>query len=471
MNKKYKIVAIIIPLLLFLSIGVSFVNYRVALSSTQNQLKKQSLPLSIDNIYTEIQKQIIEPYLVSSMMANDTFVLDWLQNKEGNITSIQKYLESIKNKYGMLVSFLVSEKTHNYYTQDGLIERVTPTKESNRWYFTFRRSQKNSEINIDFNDKLASDLVMFINFKMFDDTFHYLGATGVGIEVSYVQEMFKRFKTKYHLDVGFLDSHGSALFQKTHGQTLSIPKRYYEQIFSKEPQSFEYNQNGSDFIVDTKYIRELDIYLIVKANVDDFTQQTQQTFYFSLTLSILLSFVIAIILVRLVHNYNKKIEHLSEFDELTNLPNRKNFNRTFTYAFHLAQREKKNLSLMFIDLDDFKNINDTFGHHVGDAVLHKFAKVLKTNLRKSDLVARWGGDEFAVAFVGTDLITAKELAEKIRIKVKNSSLFLHLLNKPLTISAGVIEILENETFEAALTRVDQAMYISKSNGKNKITPL
>lgn len=469
MNSKYKIILLVVPLLLLLSMGISFANYRVAMNSTELQLKKQSLPLSIDNIYTEIQKQIIEPYLVSSMMANDTFVLDWLQKDEHNTAAIEKYLESIKNKYGMLVSFLVSEKTHNYYTQDGYIETVVPTKETNKWYFAFKRSQKSSEINIDFNDKLANDLVMFINFKMFDEQFHYLGATGVGIEISYVQEMLKRFKVKYHLNVGFLDAKGNSIFQQAHMKKFTIPKRYYEQIFSKEPQSFEYQQDGSYFIVNTKYIRELDIYLIVKAKVDDFTQEAKHILYLSLTLSMALSLIIALILVRLIHNYNKKIEHLAEFDELTNLPNRKHFHRTFKYAFNLAQREHKPLALMFIDIDNFKNINDTLGHDVGDTVLQKFAKILETNIRKTDLIARWGGEEFVIAFVGADLNSAKELAEKIRIKVKNSSLFLHLLNEPLTISAGVIEVLENETFEAALTRADKAMYTSKTNGKNRVT--
>lgn len=80
MNSKYKIAIIIGVLLVVLSISITSINYFVSLNNTQQQLKNQALPLSLDNIYTEIQKHIIEPYLVSSMMANDTFVQDWLIN-------------------------------------------------------------------------------------------------------------------------------------------------------------------------------------------------------------------------------------------------------------------------------------------------------------------------------------------------------------------------------------------------------
>ena len=92
MKKNYRIVAVITVLMLILSLLISVVNYTVALRSMQQQLKTQSLPLSLDNIYTEIQKQIIEPYLVSSMMANDTFVKDWLVNDEESVEKITQYL-------------------------------------------------------------------------------------------------------------------------------------------------------------------------------------------------------------------------------------------------------------------------------------------------------------------------------------------------------------------------------------------
>ncbi|MBL6973014.1 MAG: cache domain-containing protein, partial [Sulfurimonas sp.] len=218
MKYKYKIVVIIAFLLLTLSMGVSFINYTISMNSTQNQLKTQSLPLSVDNIYTEIQKHMIEPFLVSSMMAQDTFVKDWILKEENNTEKIQKYLDSIKNKYGLLSAFLVSHKTKNYYTQDGFLETVHESNPRNQWYFRFKDIAQDNEINLDFNEHLSNTLMMFINFKMFDKNYNYLGATGIAMKISYIDNMLKSFKENYKLTVSFLDKDGNVVLSREHNQ-------------------------------------------------------------------------------------------------------------------------------------------------------------------------------------------------------------------------------------------------------------
>jgi len=124
MKSNYKIITIITILLLTLSITISFFNYMVSKNETQTNLRTQSLPLSVDNIYTVIQKQLIEPYLVSSMMAHDTFLKHWLLHDENETRKIADYLSSIKEKYGLLTSFLVSQESQNYYTHNETVNLV-----------------------------------------------------------------------------------------------------------------------------------------------------------------------------------------------------------------------------------------------------------------------------------------------------------------------------------------------------------
>ena len=138
MNSKYKIVVVISILLVILSLSITSVNYFVSLNSTQKQLRDQSLPLSLDNIYTVIQKHIIQPYLVSSMMANDTFVQDWILEEEINPNKIKQYLSSVKNKYGMFTSFLVSEKSGKYYSQNGFVEKIQKENSNNKEVSSFK---------------------------------------------------------------------------------------------------------------------------------------------------------------------------------------------------------------------------------------------------------------------------------------------------------------------------------------------
>jgi len=161
---------------------------------THSQLKNSSIPLTVDNIYTEIQKLIIEPNLIASMMAHDTFMKDWLANQESDNEQIVKYLDTIQNKYQMFATFLVSEKTQNYYSAAGLLEKMEGGNQNNDWYFAFKNNPEVHEINIDKNEHMGSLLVMFINHKIFDNDFHMIGETGVGIRTSYINDMIKQFR-------------------------------------------------------------------------------------------------------------------------------------------------------------------------------------------------------------------------------------------------------------------------------------
>ena len=114
----------------------------------------------------------------------------------------------------MLVTFLVSQESQHYYTHNGLLETIDKKNAANNWYFDFKNSPQHHEINLDTNTNVSNELIMFINFKMFDKKFHYIGATGVGIQVSYINEMLTMFKNNFKLKVSFVDSEGLILFKQ-----------------------------------------------------------------------------------------------------------------------------------------------------------------------------------------------------------------------------------------------------------------
>ena len=475
MKSKYKIVTIISFLLLTLSVGSSLLNYKISMDAAQNQLKTKSLPLSVDNIYTEIQKHIIEPFLVASMMANDTFVKDWIVQGENNVQKIQKYLDSIKNKYGMLATFLVSQKTKNYYTHNGVIKQVDKQDSTNKWYYEFKNSPNNHEINLDLNKHLSDTLIMFINFKMLDENFNYLGATGVGIEISYINDMLKMFKDIYKLKVSFLDANANIILSEEHNQSKMINldsidelSKYKDTILLKNSHIIEYEKDGYKYLLNTKYIEELNIYLLVEAKLDSFTQNTKNTFYLNMSMSLLLTFIITLIAIIVICKHNKKLEKLINYDLLTQIPNRRNFKEKFEYLLLLNKRNNQPLSLLFIDLDNFKKINDKFGHQVGDEVLKEFSLVLKQNIRKTDIYARWGGEEFIVAFVGTSVDEAVRISNKIREAVQKNKKIKTLISGSLTISCGVTQSTDDDTVDTIIAKADKAMYDAKGSGKNKV---
>ena len=446
-----------------------------ALNSTHKQLKKQSLPLSLDNIYTDIQKSIIEPHLVSSMMANDTFVQEWLLDGEEENAKIIRYLKSIKNKYNMFSTFFVSDKTQDYYTNNGFIEKLTKDNPAHKWYFNFKEIQESKELNLDYNKNLSNSLILFINHKILDKDYNYLGTTGVALKLSYINDLLKKFRQEHHFIVTFFNQDGTiVLTEKAVVRSKNIDdipelKPYKDIILSKELKSFEYVKNKQKHIVNTKYIPELNLYLSVDANLEDFIYKTKQTLYLNILTSFIITIMILIIVFLTIKKYSHEIEKLSNYDILTSVPNRRYFEELFHKQILVCRRNKNDMAIVFVDIDDFKSINDTFGHNTGDEVLKILAKILSTSIRETDLIARWGGEEFVIALVNSSVDESLKVAEKLRLAIENDGKLKKLINHPVTGSFGLTMLNEHDTQDEIIARADGAMYTSKENGKNRIT--
>lgn len=474
MKSKYSVVAIISSLLIVLSITISVINYMVSLENTQAQLKNQSLPLSLDNIYTEIQKNIIEPYLVSSMMANDTFVKDWIQTKEEEQEKIEEYLNTIKNKFGMFSTFLISEKSKHYYTHEGFVETIQKDNPTNKWYFDFKNHQGVHEINLDFNEHLSNSMIMFINYKIFDNSFRLLGATGVALKISYIDEMLKMFRLKHNFKVYFLNKAGKVVLSERSATKFKHIKEVEELlklkdiILSKEPAKVEYSKDDNRYLLQTKFIPELNSYLIVEAKLDDFVKGVRNAFYINLFISLIITLIIAIIIFIVIRSYNSKLEYLASFDTLTKVLNRRSVMEKLEYFLLLHKRNKQPLSVAFIDIDNFKLINDTRGHETGDLVLKRIAKVLQRDLRKTDILARLGGEEFVILLIDSSLDDSLKIAEKLRVSLEEDFKLKDLTNMNVTASIGLTAQKEDDTTNSIIARADEAMYKAKQSGKNQI---
>ncbi len=128
----------------------------------------------------------------------------------------------------------------------------------------------------------------------------------------------------------------------------------------------------------------------------------------------------------------------------------------------------KNLSFLFIDIDFFKKVNDTYGHNIGDTVLKKVAETLVRSVRVGDTVARWGGEEIVASLLGADLNDAKNKAEEIRKDVEALT-FEENPDLKVTVSIGVVSSDVSSDFTELIKRADSALYESKNSGRNKVS--
>lgn len=166
----------------------------------------------------------------------------------------------------------------------------------------------------------------------------------------------------------------------------------------------------------------------------------------------------------------QKLRQLSETDALTGLYNRRKLLETLDDRLAVFEREKDQTSVLVFDLDNFKRLNDEMGHHAGDAALVEIARLCRQVLRKDDVIARFGGDEFVVVMPGTHRSDALEIAERLRAHVPAT--LRETLRYESTISGGVSEFGTPDRFSSEiLTRADAGLYQSKRAGRNRVSAL
>ena len=162
----------------------------------------------------------------------------------------------------------------------------------------------------------------------------------------------------------------------------------------------------------------------------------------------------------------KRLELIAATDPLTQLSNRRNFLEKFQDEVKRFERDKKPISVVLCDIDDFKAINDRFGHDCGDFVLVTVSKVMRSLVRKQDVVARWGGEEFIMLLPGTALDGGRKVAELVREKVASEHYSVKGNPFSLTLTFGVSEYDGTVDIDACIKNADKALYVGKKKGKN-----
>ncbi|MEA3373220.1 MAG: diguanylate cyclase [Campylobacterota bacterium] len=176
-------------------------------------------------------------------------------------------------------------------------------------------------------------------------------------------------------------------------------------------------------------------------------------------------FIFMIYRFQMMSNYNKKLEKLSTTDALTELYNRRYLDTNMSAALELAKRYNTPFSLILMDIDDFKNINDTYGHDEGDRVLQKIATILSEHSRSNDIVGRWGGEEFLIICSHSNTEGALTVAEKMCRTIEEEVCFHDVC---VTASFGVAEYDDDDTSDSIISKVDKALYRAKAEGKNRV---
>ena len=161
---------------------------------------------------------------------------------------------------------------------------------------------------------------------------------------------------------------------------------------------------------------------------------------------------------------NKELELLASTDKLTSISNRNRLDEILQQESQRAIRYSSSFGIIIVDIDYFKRVNDTYGHQVGDTVLQEIATILKTNLRKTDVVGRWGGEEFMIICTETDYQGIQSLSQILKKKISSN---IFNINEQITASFGASLYQKNEDINKLIKRADDALYYAKEHGRNR----
>lgn len=469
---------LIITLSLLLSFGfaaTTLVNYFVSKAAIRGSIIASELPLTSDNIYTEIQKDLVRPIIISSMMASDTFLRDWVIAGEQDAEKIVRYLREIKNRYGAFTSFFVSEKSRIYYQTEGVLKKVSPDEPRDAWYFRVREMETPYEINMDPDLANKDALTIFINYRVLDYGGDYIGTAGVGLTVDAVRKLITDYQQRYQRNIYFVDKKGNIpLFGKETAITgTSIYAKeglsgIAARILQEGAGDFQYRSGDLDYLLNVRFIPELNWYLFVERVENEALEGIRNTLYLNMAICLLITTIVLFATSLTINRYQGRLEKMATTDKLTGLANRRAFDLLLPQAIREQKRANTSLIAILIDIDNFKTVNDSLGHLAGDSVIRQVAETIKGTLRDSDIICRWGGEEFLVVIKGVMEAQGLQLAEKIRSAVETGIFRVGDKIIPVTISLGFAVHGTDETPDQLISRADTALYAAKDAGRNLV---
>lgn len=475
-SRKHLIVVVV--LLLGGFAAMAFANYQVSLESLRREISRNELPLTGDTIYSEIQRDLLRPIFISSVMAQDTFLRDWVLDGESDPKKMTRYLSEIQKRYGTVTSFFVSERTKNYYHTSGILKQVYPDQWRDAWYYRVREMEDPFEINVDVD--LANDdaLTVFVNYRTFDYDGNFIGAAGVGLTVNAVTRLIEDYQARYDRAIYFCDRTGQITLAGDDlpsgitalGEREGLAPLAEDILAGDEPGRTYYHQfqrEGEVIHLDSRFVSEFGWFLLVEQGESAATLAIRRALVLTLFCGGAITIIVLLFSYLVIRTYERRLEVIATTDMLTGIPNRFAFEMDFDRTFAERNRESGESSLLLIDMDHFKEVNDTYNHLVGDRVICHVTSIIKANIREGDAFGRWGGEEFIILLKDVGMERAFAQAERLRLAVKESPYLVEAHPIPVSISIGLASCRPGRGEEKHLfARADRALFRAKEKGRN-----
>ncbi len=393
---------VFLGIMLFLGfLLTSTISYLVSRESIREAILQNELPLSSNNIYSEIQHDLFRPILISSLMANDTFVKTWLIQGEKDVSAITDYLSHIKKKYGTITAFLVSENTRKYYNATEVLKVVREDNPADEWFFRVRQMPQDYEINVDPDMSNSNAMTIFINYRILGKDGEFLAATGVGLSVSAVKSLMQKYRERYQRDVYFYDRKGNLVLRSpaAPGAAAEIPPHAGEEAMKTILRQVDQGNSTAEISVvasngalaSYRYIPELNWVLVVEQASDG----TGAILYKTFGLNFIVCLIVAAVLLGIFHQTIIRYQRNLEAKNLRLERAKSARDRLFSIIGHDLRGPVGNLKSSLdllgddsLDIETFQEIRDDL-HRGVDHVLITLSNLMEWgSLQTNPLEAR-----------------------------------------------------------------------------------
>jgi len=473
---NYRLLGLISLILVGGFLTTSVAAFIASRDAIEHSISEQALPLTGDNIYSGLQKDILYPVFISAMMAQDPQVRAWIAHPSPNPEPMLAYVNGIKSKYNTVASFLASDMSRRLYHTYGPPDELIEGRPIDAWFFRLKGMvSAQYETNVDIETQYTGQPTLFINHRVLDNDGKFIGVTGVSITLDAMNQVLARYQARFGRTIYFVNGEGKVLLSGAvlhERERLLASRAGMKDIApailnrSTVPTSLAYSNGKSDVLVNSRYIPELDWYLVVEQNVSGNIAPLTRIFAINFGISFGVTLLMLAVTLLTVHRFQRRLQKMATTDALTGLLNRQALAVLFRQTTLVSKRSGRPLSAILFDIDHFKAVNDTFGHMVGDSVIRQVAAITLDVVRESDLVTRWGGEEYLVLLNDCKLSQAVAIAENLRLRVAEHDFQLPSDKVGVTISLGVAQYHDSESETSFLARTDDALYGAKNSGRN-----
>jgi diguanylate cyclase (GGDEF)-like protein len=475
---RKRLIQIVTILLIVMILLTSLLSITITRQAINQDIRNRDLPLISEEVYAAVEDNLTRAVLNTSFMANDIFLQNWILEGETDLDEAAHYLKNIRDKNNYSSAFFISNITRNYYNHEGILRKIDSRKTKDAWFRFLQFKETDYILHVDKDEAARRDeLAVLIIHRIKDQNGAYLGATGVALPLDPTINAIKSFQKQHACLIYMINSDGlieihadPAVIGQTYIQNLAGVGDHSQEILANRigTNLFQYQINQRNIAVASRYFPNLDWYVVIEQDQTAALAEARKSLLLNSAFGVALVALIVYLVISTVNLFQSKLEAVAIMDELTGLFNRRRFHNLFQREIAYARRYEQPLSLLMIDIDHFKKVNDQYGHPAGDRVLKKAAELMRQEVRAVDVVGRWGGEEFVILLHKTDPQQAFATAERLREAIAATEFDTGKKIIHVTISLGIAGAdYCNLDMDEMIKQADQAMYRAKQEGRNR----